>query len=73
MDIPLPLDPAAAFERGGDDHHIEVALSAFPRPRVTGVPGAVIDHLKPLRLEGGRQLVADALGYTSHSGGSVNS
>src|ERR1700760_4501993 len=45
-----------------------MALPAVGGAVMPLVPGAVIDHFQSLGLEGRRQLVADSLGHTSHSG-----
>ena len=49
IDHPVPFELRAAGEGRGHERH--PVMAAFARPRVTGMAGAVIDHLDGLRRE----------------------
>lgn len=59
IDHPVPLELRAPGE--GRGHQRDAVMTAFARASVTGMPGAVVDHLDGLRrerlLEGGADLV----------------
>ena len=58
IDHPMPFELRAAGKSGGHQRHPKMAT--FPRPRMSGMAGAVIDHVEGQRreclLEGGADL-----------------
>jgi hypothetical protein len=60
----MPGHARLAFECGGADANVEMALATFLKPCMTPVAFAVIHHLKLTRIKGGLQSGSD---FVSHS------
>ncbi len=59
VDPSLALDPTLAAEGLRGDLDGEMAFAAGPRPGMTGVFGAVVDHIELHRREAGLQFLSD--------------
>ena len=71
IDHPLALHARDPLEGGGLDHHIEMALAALPRTRMTGVAGGVVIDYEVGWGKGARELAYELVSYGAHYSASL--
>src|SRR4051812_2850799 len=67
VDAALPLHPALARERGGDDGHVEMRLAFRPGAGMPGMAAGIVDDLEPRGIECLAQLRTNAIGDETHA------